>query len=556
MANVEQRKSGIGDIARRSFIAGTGALGGAALFGPPAWAKGREAAMKFTGPIPTGPGSVPWGSAMDGGAREALMQHYDYVEEEYFLSGTANVYGPGANLPEGARPSPLEYPNFVKPLAKPVRSGVPYTTRATFLRPREMERFSGIVHMIPLHNLDGTSYVEKNLMRGGDIWIGLEVCGGTRFGVEERPSGGVANLLRFNPKRYEGLSLPSGEPEDWPDLQPGRLGDAFRNLDFGKRDGAHGDVHAIFRQEISRSYAQAPDIMTDAASLIRKGGAASPLDGHEVLRIFTSGRSGQSTILQPYVDYHHAAATERNGHVPYDGYMIRVGSMPESRPKGAVLVLVQSEAEAQDMSAGYIAQFADTDDPMFRYYEIPGVGHGLTSRPNVSLNIGEVVPEGVQGISDVGGETSYQPYDKISLPVIWGMWAAMAEWLDDGVPMPRAGRIERDPAGGLVRDEFGNAKGGIRLPWMDHPDARYVGVISENNPLEGGMMPFSEARMKELYGSEQAWLGLLERQLRQMAKDRWIAEEDIHLMLNRGVTPALALGFAEYAGDSAKAAAN
>ena len=64
---------------------------------------------------------------------------------------------------------------------------------------------------------------EKNLLRGGDVWIGLEVCAGTRFGVEERPSGGVANLKSYDAKRYAPLNLPGGLPSDWPDLQPGRL---------------------------------------------------------------------------------------------------------------------------------------------------------------------------------------------------------------------------------------------------------------------------------------------------------------------------------------------
>jgi hypothetical protein len=546
MADEHPHSSGTGGLARRPFLAAAGAAGAALAAGSSARALAGGPEMKFTGPIPTAPGSVPWGSAMDGGAREAAMTHYHYVEEEYFLSGSCNVYGPAGEV-TGAIASPMEYPEQLQPLGRMMRSGVPYNTRATILRPRDMERFSGIVHMIPLHNLDGTSYVEINLMRQGDVWIGLEVCGGTRFGVEERMSGGVANLLRFNPERYEGLSLPSGEPGDWPDLQPGRLGEAFRKLDFGKRDGAHSDTHAIFRQEISRSYAQGPDIMSDAAALIRKGGPDSPLGDRAVRRIFTAGRSGQSTILQPYIDFHHDAATRRNGHVPYDGYMIRVGSMPQNRPSGSVLVLVQSEAEAMDLSAEYIARYADTDDPMFRYYEIPGVGHGLTARPNVSNVIGSLVPEGVQGISDIAGETSFEPYDKISLPVIWGMWANMAQWLDKGVPMPRAPRIERDPAadGGLARDEFGNARGGIRLPWMDHPDAHYVGVISEKNPLEGGMMRFSEAQMTELYGSSEAWQAKLTAALEHMAAERWIAEQDIPLMLERGVTPALALGFTE-----------
>jgi hypothetical protein len=319
------------------------------------------------------------------------------------------------------------------------------------------------------------------------------------------------------------------------------LGEAFKSINFGRRDADH----SIFQQEIWRSYAQGPDIMTAAAALLRSGGATSPLAGHKVRRLFTNGRSGQSTILAPYLDYHHGPALAQLGHVPFDGYMIRVGAMPAGRPAGSVLVLVQGEAEALDIEPDYLAKLHDSDDPMFRYYEIPGVGHGLTARPNISKNIGAVVPEGVQGISDIAGESEYEPYDKISLPVIWGMWRNMYDWLEKGVPMPRAQRITRDPASadGFARDSFGNALGGIRLPWMELPDARYVGVISEKNPLEGGMNRFGEERMNELYGSRAGWLAALDKRLAHMARERWIEERDIPLMRKRGVTPALALGF-------------
>jgi hypothetical protein len=504
-----------------------------------------ERQLSFSEPVPVSAASKPWGTAMDGGAREALVRRYRYVEEEYFVSGACNVYGPGGEVAQGQAPSPTEYANRMKPLARTMRSGAPFRTRAVMLRPADMGRFSGNVHLIPWHNLDATTYVEKNLLRNGDVWIGLECCGGTRFGVEERLSGGVANLLAFDPKRYGELSLPSGLASDWPDLQPGRLGEAFRSIDFGKR----GAEHNIFRQEISRGYAQGPDIMTETAALLRSGGPTSPLAGHTVRRLFTSGRSGQSTILAPYIDFHHEAALARLGHVPFDGYMIRVGAMPLHRPGPAVLVIVQGEAEITGVGEAEIAGLEDSDEPRFRYYEIPGVGHGLTARPDVSNTIGGVVPEGVQGISDIAGKSDYLPYDKINLPVIWGMWANMQEWLDTGTPMPRAPRVKRDPQtpGALARDDFGNALGGLRLPWMDAPDARYVGVISPKNPLEGGMAPFGETRMREFYGGEEAYRRRIDERLEQLARDRWIDPRDIPLMRRRGVSPALALGFDEEA---------
>ncbi len=526
---------------RRHLLAGLGAAGGAGLVGT--WpvlsnAQPSPAPIRFSGPVPVGPGSIPWGTAMDGGAREGLVRRYAYVEEEFFVTGACTVYGPGNASAVRPGMSHHDFAALLQPLAKAMRENVPFTTRAAMLRPADMRKFSGVIHLIPWHNLDGTTYVERNLLRGGDVWIGLECCGGTRFGVEERPSGGVANLKRFNPQRYASLSLPSGEPSDWPDLQPGRLGEAFRTINFGRPDADHN----IFRQEISRSYAQGPDVLTQTAALLRHGGLTSPLAGHKVRRIYTAGRSGQSTILQPYVQFHHAAALARLGHVPFDGYMIRVGAMPTNRPSGSVLVLVQSEAEAKGITAAELAELTDSDDPMFRYYEIAGVGHGLTARPNVSRVIGAVVPEGVQGISDVAGHSDYEPYDKISLPLVWGMWRNIYAWVDRGVPMPRSPRILRDASGKLARDQFGNARGGIRLPWMEHPDAEYVGVISEKNPLEGGMKRFDEGRMRALYGSRKAWEARLRMALRRMTRERWISAEDIPLMLKRGATPALALG--------------
>ena len=105
---------------------------------------------------------------------------------------------------------------------------MPFTTRVAVLMPADMAKFSGIVHLIPFHNVDGTTYTEKNLMRNGDVWMGLEVNSGTRFGVEERASGGVTHLRNFNPGRYGRMSIPAGLPTDWPDLQPGRA--AMRRL--------------------------------------------------------------------------------------------------------------------------------------------------------------------------------------------------------------------------------------------------------------------------------------------------------------------------------------
>ncbi len=56
--------------------------------------------------------------------------------------------------------------------------------------------------------------------------------------------------------------------------------------------------------------------------------------------------------------------------------------------------------------------------------------------------------------------------------------------------------------------------------------------------------------MKELYGSKEAYLKKLDVRLDRLVKDGWLLAEDLPLMRSRGVSPALAIGFNEYTGDT------
>ncbi|MFI5047773.1 MAG: alpha/beta hydrolase domain-containing protein, partial [Acidimicrobiia bacterium] len=204
------------------------------------------------GPIGTEQ-SLPYGSAMaEGSAQARLLDEYDYVEEEFFVSGTAGLYGPTTNEPL----EHYEQLNDVKPLSTLCEPDVPFKTRALVIRPRDPSRFSGIVQAIPFHNLGAGAQVEPHLLRNGHAWVGVEVCSGTRFGKDEIPSGGIANLHKTDPDRYGSLDIPGGRPEHWPNLQPGVLGTAFETINFSKQ----GWEMLVFRQELARSYAQGPDI--------------------------------------------------------------------------------------------------------------------------------------------------------------------------------------------------------------------------------------------------------------------------------------------------------
>jgi hypothetical protein len=495
---------------------------------------------KIVGPIPVADGNVPYTSTLTQGSGPAhLMSEFNYIEEEYFLYGHANIYGPGVKLKTaiGAAGSNGLDVQRLKPLGGLVQAQMPYATRLLMIRPRDNSRFSGRVHAYPFHNVSTRVSVERNLLRGGDAVLGFEACSGTRFGPLEIPSGGIPQLHKFNAERYRDLFLSAANPADWPDLKPGSLAKAFETLDFGKVDASS----SLFTEELYRSYAQAPDIMSQVAHALKNNNASLPFEG-KVSRVFSYGASGGSGIMQAYIDYHHEAAFLPDGRPPFDGYLIAVGIMPDTRPRNAVFAMIEGEGEASKGWLTHRGEAPDTDNPRFRLYQLPGTGHLMSAplsevaTPQVGTELREsakVVPQGIVGLSDTGAPPEgVLPYDKINTPIIWGVWHNMYAWIEKGVPMPRAPRIDHDPkaADGIARDAHGNALGGLRTPWVDVPDATYLFQISQKDPLRAGMRPFSAEKMKSLYGSRQNYLKKVNAKIDRLVKERWIQAEDADLM--------------------------
>jgi hypothetical protein len=492
---------------------------------------------KIVGPIPVSADNLPYATALAPGSYSArLMKEFNYVEEEYFLFGYANIYGPGQNPPTAVS-SRNDAGQSLKPLSAVAQPEMPYATRLLLVRPRDNSKFSGRVHAYTFHNVGTHLSVERNLLRNGDVVLGFEGCSGTRFGPLETPSGGIAQLHRVNLPRYRDLRLADASPLAWPDLKPGNLAKAAATLDFGTVNASS----TVFIQELYRSYSQAPDIITQVAHALKNNHPAFPLEG-KVKLLFNYGASGGSTIVQTYIDYHHNSGMMSDGRPPFDGYLIMVGLLPETRPRGAVLVQLDSESE---VIKGFLmgrGQPPDTDSPPFRLYQIPGSGHSFSAPLPESVvaqadtgvrDIARTVPEGIAGLSDTGElPEGILRYDKINTPIVWGVWHNMYEWIENGVAMPKAQRVQLDPAAtdGIARDVHGNALGGLRTPWVDVPDATYLNQISRKDPLRAGMRPFSEQKFKALYGSRAHYVKLVNRRVDQLVRDRWIQAEDATLM--------------------------
>lgn len=110
-----------------------------------------------------------------------------YVEEEYFIEGTANTY----NTPAGATGSVLTSNN-------------PYKTRIVVRRPADKARFNGTV-LVEWYNVTNGFDAEnvwffawEHVLRSGYAWVGVSA---QRVGVER--------LKTWNPARYGTLNIAS-----------------------------------------------------------------------------------------------------------------------------------------------------------------------------------------------------------------------------------------------------------------------------------------------------------------------------------------------------------
>ena len=160
-------------MSRRMLAVTAVAIG---LLGP-AVAEAAVPVPTVTGPLPVSEASHPFGGAAYQWVPEDLSKD-GYVEEEYFVSGLANVY----NWP-AAGPAVVRTPN------------APYTTRILVRRPQSPARSSGnaIVEMLnPSNKMDlniGWAIMREHMMRKGDTWIGITI----------RPIA-VDALKRFDPR--------------------------------------------------------------------------------------------------------------------------------------------------------------------------------------------------------------------------------------------------------------------------------------------------------------------------------------------------------------------
>jgi len=484
-----------------------------------------------TGPIP----ETPTSHAFDPAAGTDY-QSRGYVQEEYFISGKANEYE-------------LVAPDDTSSFAVKVRMpDLLYKTRILVRRPADPNLFSGNVIVEFLNPSGGYDIATawacfyNQIMRNGDVWVGV-TCKKTILYSTCTPSL-PQGLKVFNYARYASLSF-------------------------------------------AKDRAQAWDIFTQLGALLKSSDPSNPLvaDGFNLtnVKLIGHGYSQTGGYLITYINFFHNNAKIGSNFI-YDGYLASAaagpiwinddgvnpcvpsmgfGPYPATDPRrviqpcGVPVIHTLTETEiaipallSPDMNA-IITRRADSDTypDLFRRYEIAGACHKGAGSPgptNADLckTMWYVCPWCCNGIHS-------------DFPVQYihnGILVNMEKWVRDGTPPPMGARILTTAGGAIVRDAYGNAKGGIRTPYVDVPIKTYLPMsagcstcpndpsLCVTNPpticagcsawcvILGNMVPFNQATLESLYKNHGGYVSKFVKNTQQLFKNGWVTEEDMEIM--------------------------
>lgn len=414
------------------------------------------------------------------GKANLLLGAYDiaslgYRADEFFVSGAACSYGPGAESGSGG------------PWSAVPSGTADYTTRIVVLTPDDAARFNGSVIAEWLNVTGGIDapavwfMAHREMVRQGYAYGAVSA---QQVGVEGGASRGLDMSLKTqDPVRYSRLSHP---------------GDSF-------------------------SY----DIYSQVGRLVRDGGRNGLLGALSPELLLAVGESQSATFLTTYVN-----AVDPLANV-YDGFLIHSRFAPAAPLDGGSMFAPSGSGTPQavkfrpDLRVPLITIITETDllgGPLLGYHlarqpdnewlrawQIPGTAHA----DNYTIRVAPI-DTGSAPLDQI--VTAYAPTNNLMgaqlkhfinfAPqhhyVLQAALASLHRWVGRGEPAPYAPPIEltdADPPE-LLLDAHGLAMGGVRTPWVDAPTARTSGLGSEESAMSdlfGSGELFDAATLNRLY---------------------------------------------------------
>jgi len=370
--------------------------------------------------------------------------------------------------------------------------GVPYTTIVQVRRPVVTSHASGIAIAEVWHWFGGwASYARAGAYMARKNY--------TMIFMAANPSA-VAKIKAADPKRYARLSLP------W----------------------TPADLSSVSALKGPQEY----EIYTQVGALIKSGG----IPGLRVRKMIMAGMSVSAGQVRRYIEQ-EAKTAKVNGKNIYDGYFPSQTSVQfADKPIPDLDVPVVEVWGETELIRSFIQQgghgtaYRRPDGPLYRLYEVAGMSH-LDSGPTATeywVGMRETPPTYDCNIPLVSNFPS---------PEIYGAALdSLVNWVDKGLPAPHAPRIETNADGSVIyRDEYGNAKGGIRTSVLDVPTAT-INVLSrppgDAGPGThqcfhiGSLKLLSNAQLLKLYPNHAVYEHKVNAALDRLVAGHWYLPED------------------------------
>lgn len=471
-------------------------------------------------PVPITESSKPFLAA------QIDLQAHGYIEEEFFVSGLARAYEWVSNSLQICKASELG----------------PYTTRMLVWRPIDPKRFSGNIEFEILNASNAmdvsttTATCAELMMRQGDVWVGFT----------SKPLT-LNALRRFDPTRYAALHWSNPTQPPGRCARPSIIPKYSFNLPPSMQDVPTGTTGESEDGLIWDIYAQ-------LAALLKGDKRDQVLPGFAAPRIFATGYSQSSLVMRTFISGFHNVMRLAGDKSIFDGYLVEVGPamlrinqcsddvLPDD-PRNQLPILdvpVIHIVSEGDMWLGVHTRQADVvqSHSGLVTYEIAGATHkagtGEKGRPTAE----EAARAGVTSMPPpiLEGEIlNDMPRFYLSTAALRNLqaWALAGEAPPQGQPLAVADGV-------IVRDQDGNALGGVRNPWIDVPVARYEGNIGLGyGAIFGRKFPFTAEKLRDLYTSREDYIAKVRASVDHLTAERWLLPEDTDSIMARAVAEPL-----------------
>jgi len=367
----------------------------------------------------------------------------------------------------------------------------PYTTRIIVTRPIDPARFNGSVLLdwvnvtAEFENAVDTLEAQQMLFREGFAFVH----------VSAQKAGICCSPLTpkiWDPVRYKALKHP-------------------------------GDAYAY-------------DIFSQVARAMRSRVGVDPTRGLHVLRVLAAGQSQSADYLYRYVTQVQPKAGVIDGFLIHGG-----GSKTYATPPVVPVLHLLSDEEANPASPNTSINY--------RLWEIAGTAHS-----DYWLGWHQVFGQGPRALADRAqrpasawekSNVEAGNYGAIPNPLLFTCVLAGAtmpmhyatstailrldDWVRTGVAPPNGPRFQFRN-GKLARDSHGNALGGIRMPPITVPIAKYV---STQCVLGGLTIPFNEVQIRTLYPTFGIYYAKMKAATQSTLAAGWLLPPDAADLMQR-----------------------